>query len=448
MVDYFPNKMVKQWGILNLNDRPELIEETLPQLKLLKTLYANGQRVGNLQGDGFVLRLVNDGQPVDQPIDFASIQEVRYSRVFGRNEIIPVVNEQYSSVDFYHPELFQVPKLEGTGFEFFHSDRVIRFTGAFLTPRSFRHNGYHYASVLKAMYGALQDLTEALDNAVKGLRSFEFLKFAIENLLEIVMENDEVEMSRINARLKKINDYLSVDYAVAYDKDREAVEVGSRNFTGVQGLIEVVRQELIGASGLSKVQLYNEHPSGMNSTGKSQLLTDAEKVKELQELKWTDNIELDCKLLLAPYGVVDGFSWEWLNTYQPTIEEEVSLRSKNADIDQKYVNMGAIAPEEVRQRFTQSQYQYELVIDDKLPDVLQEQIDFKQEQNKVMLENMKGNSKESEDTDNKQLKQDAQEQNTSTGKFKPEGKVLDFAEYSPIDVETLMKMDIEDQDDI
>ena len=403
IIDYYPDKMVKGWGFLGLDDNPELTDETKIEFNKLKKLYNQGQKTGNLLGDGYILRLVNDGRDVFEPINYDDVREIKYSRVLSPREVEPRIN--YDEHDYYNPEFFEV-STNNQPYQIYHCDRVIRFSGNYLTPDAFERNDYCYASILEPFYEPYIRMEQSIAHVANAMTSFEFILFGVEGLLEDLISGDPNALEKFQAKYKAIQQQMSSDRGIVHDLDLQKIQIAERKFTNIDNIIkEVFRQELIAASGLTKTQLYNEHPSGLNSTGKSELLNEANKVLEYQELKWRDNIDCDVRLIMAKHTISDGFYWNWKSTYQPTKEEEIEQRKTIAETDKIYSEMGAIMPEETRQRFEGTEFQEDLVLEGNL------------EPQQAQLEE----------------KQDAVE------KFKPVGNLIIESDFASIDVQQMGK---------
>ena len=434
VVDYFPEMMALGWGeVLLENDIPNE-EEVRKKLDSLKTVYCLGQKMGNLYGDGYVIRLVDDGRELSEPIDYENIRAIEYSRVYDDREMDPEI--MAFQADYYNPEYYRFVSYLTTEFQYgdyiqpgtdivsgdrssylVHSDRVLRFKGKFLPPNSFEYNRYRYASVLQDFITPLIRLESSLGHVSDAMASFEVIMFAIEDLQETIANGTADDKSNLAARFKLIEQQLSSMRGAAHDKEAEDIQIVERKFTNINTILAELRNEMIASSGLTKVQLYNEHPSGMNATGESQRRVDAQQIMNKQESKWQELIDFDLHLCMSMYGIGDGYRWEWTSTYQESDQEKLDKRKTIAETDAIYIQNGVLAPEEVRMRFTSTEYNPELVIEEKKPETLE----GKELSNEEKLPNEKEMDEEEERTD-------------AVEKFEVTGRTLPISEYEPIDI--------------
>ena len=378
VVDYYPDRMVKGWGELGLADQNniELIDKTKPHFDGLKTNYNIGQKVAYLYGDAFFVRYVDDGRDLDEPINWDDVRSIEYSRVFDPTEIKPhpYTNGGYiDGYDYYNPEYYEtyITHSQGTELQqYIHSDRILRFSGDFLPPHEFELNHYLHASILEIFIEPYAMHHQALRHVGEALASFEFVNFQIEDWFDTIAHGSDEQIAKIKKRLVEAHRQLSSKKGVTTDKDSEAVQIVQRRFNNISELLnDVFKKEKVAASRMDLTSLYGEHPNGMQSTGESQLRTDAEKILELQELKWRSNINFDTRLKMAELGVKDGYYWTWKSTYQPTKAEELANRLAIAQRDKLYVEMGSMNGDEPRQRFTGNEYKEELALTEKKKEI-------------------------------------------------------------------------------
>ena len=117
---------------------------------------------------------------------------------------------------------------------------------------------------------------------------------------------------------------------------------------------------------MSLVDLFNQHPSGMNATGKSQLMKDASTTLQYQQNKWGGNIHDDLNLLYYYFKFDGERNWEWVSTYQSTPEDEAKIRKLNSETDRNYQQMETLSSEEIRQGRFSGGYNQEITVQDKM----------------------------------------------------------------------------------
>lgn len=345
--DFLPRMMARGWGKINLPTNIELENKLNKELSLLRHKYREGQRLANLYGGAVIIRIVEDGRGYSAPIN-KQITNLRYSRVFTPWEIYPRLD---GSEDIYSPEYYEMcASIEGQKTVFnIHSDRIIRFSGADTDYESMRFNrGYEDSLLVPFLDPCLRYLT-AVSYVGASVSSFEFVIHKLQNLFT-ELENEESQL-HLAERLRVAHNSLSALRGMVVDKEEEDVAVVSRNYAGVTEIIATLRDEMIAASGLTKPQFIQEHPSGLAATGQSERLAEADNIRALQEEKWGPLIEEDCQLVLKKHKYyLNNWKWEWANLFQLSPLEEAELHQMEANSDAIRISSGVLTPEEIKKR--------------------------------------------------------------------------------------------------
>ena len=422
IVDFYPEAMGQAWGQVVVEKNPDVVEKTKNHFATLKNLYIQGQKVANLYGDSYVVRMVDDGLDISEPMDISKVTQVTYSRVFDYREIQPKIDMfegSYYDPEHYHFYPSQAYKNHASLDSIIHKSRVIRFKGDFLPPQLFENNNYCYASVLEGVFLPLMRLDDGFAHVAEAVTSFEVILFALEGLLETLGSGSEEDRTNIKKRYKQIQQQISSMRGVVYDKDEEGITIAERKFTNIDQVLEQLRTELVAASGLTKVQLYNEHPTGLQATGESQRRVEAQKVEQKQISSWEPLINTDVEIKMIIEGGMDGYTWEWGSIYQESPVEKIERKDKLSTIDERYVRMTTFHPEEVRQRFTGTEYQEELVLEEKMTPQPDQTVPTVKEENTRIDQ---GNSPEDKypNTD---------------------GEIFPLSAYAPIELENLQQLE-------
>ena len=214
-----------------------------------------------------------------------------------------------------------------------HKDRVLRFRGAPTDYETMRLNRGFEDSLLTPFITSVLRYLNAINYVGATVTSFEFIVHKLQNLFS-ELENEESQI-HLKERLKIAHQTLSSLRGLVVDKEEEEVEIVSRNYSGVKEIIELLLNEVIAASGLTKPQFIQEHPSGLSATGESERMAQADNIRALQEEKWGEQIEWDCQLQLWGLGYYgEDWGWEWANSFQLTSLEEAEVTLKMAQAQQ------------------------------------------------------------------------------------------------------------------
>ena len=345
--DYLPNTMIRGWGSLNMEESGNLIESKVNKRltgALIRKLYCRGQQLANLYGGAVVIRYVQDDKKLHEPIDkyfYRKNQnvQIQYSRIYNPWEVYPYSQNTWEDIE--HPEFYQVSTGDTENTTYIHKDRILRFRGAPTDFETMRANrGFEDSLLIPFLSPALKYLT-AINHVGASVTSFEFIVHKLENLFS-ELENEESQR-HLEERLAVAHKTISSLRGLVLDKNEEEVDVIARNYAGVTDIIKVLLDEMIAASGLTKPEFIQEHPSGLGSTGESERLAQADKIKNTQIEKWGENIEWDAQLHLWALGYYgENWKWEWGNLFQQTPLEQADITLKMAQAQQILNNVSLV----------------------------------------------------------------------------------------------------------
>lgn len=364
VVDYLPMMMTRGWGGIVLGTGSQLdLESANKSLSLLKRKYKFAQQCANLYGGSAIIRIVNDGLNPIEPIRLDSPKTVEYSRILDKWEIQATPDAILK--DWLDPEYYQITTSDRI--EKIHKSRVIRFDGAFSGKESVILNGGWHDSVLISFFTPMLRYFNALGYVSEAVRDFEIFIHYIDGLFDRLAGSSPAERldaeSKITERLRLNQQQRSSLRGMVGDLTNEKFDFVGRNFGGVAEILDRIKDEMLAASGLTRPQFLQEHPSGLAATGESERRAEADLIRAYQEDKWGDNIRFDCELV---FGTSIGWDWQWANLYQSTPSEESEIRKDLAQTDKTYIELGVLTQEEVRtSRFLRANYSVETVLQSK-----------------------------------------------------------------------------------
>ena len=343
MCEYYPQLMSNTWGKVELAEANQpLLDKLQPYLNRLKQLFREGQILANIYGGATIVKYIDDGNDFDQPINYNKIKSIDYSRVFDRWDVFPLTLQL--SENIYEPDYYQY----FTGYQdsklttgYVHKDRIIRFRGKYLPPELMKNNDYWELSVLHDFLEPYLRYYTATSRTLEAVRSAELFIVGIENLAE----RDEIAKTE----QKEVQTQMAQNKGIVKDKDTIDIEIISRKFQGIKDLLELAKNEMVASSGLTFPQMYQEFPSGLNATGKSELMAEALSLNNKQETQWGGLIRNELELLMAFFKSDNQYEWTWNNAYFNTPLEEAELKLKIAQSDKIYSEIQAISAEEIRE---------------------------------------------------------------------------------------------------
>ena len=370
VVEYKPIMMSRAWGEIKCEKDSGLIDKAKIYCDRLKRKYREGQIVANLYGGATIVRLVEDGNLMSEPINWERVKRIDYSRVYDKWELQPYLpDDEFNS---YEPMLYQF--VGGTtrdgfkGTEYIHKDRIIRFRGKYLPPESFAENEHWECSVLDDFLEPYYRYTSGISYVGEALKNFEVMTFMVQGLFDIIAENDATGSQDYKKRMALLQQQVSSMRGITLDKDTEDVKFIERKFSNIDQVLDQLRQEMIASSGLTKPQFYQEHPSGLAATGESERLAEANDLLACQEEKWGEIIRQDIQLIVNALGGKGLlWDWEWKTIYATTPNEDIDTRLKLAQMDKINIESGVYSAEEVRQsRFGGANYNKEITLSNKV----------------------------------------------------------------------------------
>jgi len=325
--DYLPQAMARGWGQIMIPSNERLQRDLQKQMKSLRRSYSSAQKLANLFGGATIIRFVDDKREFSEPIG-DRFKEIQYSRVFNPWEVYPLIESGYENLE--DPEFYTFSSFSEENITVkVHRDRVIRFRGASTDYETMKKNRGFEDSLLVPFIEPCLRYTSALIYVGASVKNFEFMVHKMENLF-LQIESSEGQTA-IAKRLQALYNAVSSIRGALIDKNEEDVAIVSRRFSGVSDIIEMLLNEMISASGLTRPQFLQEHPTGLAATGESERIAEADNIRAMQEEKWGENIEEDCKLFLKASGYArDDWNWEWTNLFQQNPLEEAETLLKLA----------------------------------------------------------------------------------------------------------------------
>lgn len=394
--DLRPYQMGNAWGKFTLDyGDVNAVSKVNKFLDGLRRKYQQAQMLANKDGMSTIIRLIDDGQvDFSQPVDIDNIKSIRFSRPFDRWEIYP--DPQSYLINPYNPEFYlaalnhedqslvahnspisSIPDIykDFQSLYRIHRDRVIRFRGDFISASALQRNQGCESSILPGFLSPLMRYCEAMGYVGESVRSFELVVFLIDDLLAGMQTR--LGQDNLSKRFLLNNSSMSSIRSLYADKKTEDVKLVSRTYGGVSDILQQLRLEMRGASGLDEIELFQEHPKGMAATGQSERLEKAMRIMQLCDYEWTDNligtptdgIKGDIDYYLASdespiKGTNIDWDFIWNSAIALTPLEESELRERYAAIDKINIESGVYTPKIARDRYTSTEFSTDILIDE------------------------------------------------------------------------------------
>jgi phage-related protein (TIGR01555 family) len=322
-------------------------------------------KLSRLYGGALLLLDIDDGQADDQPVRVDRIRRIRGMYPMDRWRVYPIMVDQVM-LDLSRPAMYGVSYSVATqnmaqdrpggagNQEVFrvHPSRVLRLDGDYL-PWFLRQQNYGWGvSCLQRMVDSFKYYETGVAASASILDSFDLFVHKFKGLGALVAAGREGDL---RTRLSANQMARSVYQGMVIDSDGEEVSFVSRSVGGVSDVLDRLRSEIQGATGIPHTILWGDSPSGMGATGRSEERDFAKTCHQYQEAHLRRPIhKLLTYFMAAKEGPTngkapDGWAFEFNDLYQPYPDEVAELRSKVAGTDVQYINAGVLSAEEVAQ---------------------------------------------------------------------------------------------------
>ena len=136
------------------------------------------------------------------------------------------------------------------------------------------------------------------------------------------------------------------------DKEREQLIQTNVPLSGLHELQAQAQEHMCSVSRMPAIVLTGISPSGLNATSEGEIRVFYDWIAAQQEAFWREPITTILNVVqLSLFGEIDhDIGFNFVPLYQMTPKELSEIRESDARTSDTYVNMGAVSPEEVRDR--------------------------------------------------------------------------------------------------
>jgi phage-related protein (TIGR01555 family) len=222
-------------------------------------------------------------------------------------------------------------------------------------------------SVYTRLWRVLRDFNVAWGGVGNLLVDFSQTVMKLKNLAQLLSETGGA--GELKSRLQGMDQGRSILRAIVIDAE-ESVERHTTNVSGLAELLESYMARVSSAAGgIPITKLFGVAPSGLNSSGDSDIAQWDDRVKSIQDKKVIPYLTTVTQLIVNSGklpGVKGLESWkiEAHPLRQPTEDEIATTRNKQAQTDQIYIMNGVVSPDDVaNSRFGGDMWSMDTVID-------------------------------------------------------------------------------------
>ena len=390
-VDAIPNEIMRHTPTITLggedpDEDQEKINDFNEFVKYTKLPDALSEvmKLQRLYGGAGLVMLVDDGKAPEEEVNIEGIRSIKGFIPLSRHELIP---SDVTITDWRRPDHYRIStsqRMTPEQKEYYtdvkiHASRIARFDGLNLAwPQRSQNSGWGL-SVLQLIWEAYKRYQTALAGMEELGKQASVFVHKIPGLFQRIASGNEADLKK---RLEANALSRSVYGGVVIDTEEE-VDWLNNGLGGLAGSNEPFLQDLTAATGWPMTYLFGISPGGLGKEGRYEERVWASIVEE-----WLMNYCLDpisqifTLVMAAQDGPFEGKvpeSWnvEFPSVFTETEEEKVEVRSKQAQIDQQYINLGVLAPTEVRaSRFDGPKYSIETELDEDITEQMTVQADM------------------------------------------------------------------------
>jgi phage-related protein (TIGR01555 family) len=408
----------------NTNTQVEALEEAEKSMAI-KRKFNMALRWARLYGGSVLVMGTRDAlKPEDlkKPLDPTRIRkdDLKYIHVLDRWRVAPSGQLTGDILDpnFGLPEWYIITADAGAptaGAVQIHHSRLLRFDGQELPYFAWTQNGWWHDSELQHVYDSLMNYDTVSRSLASMLFEANIDVISTEGLTELLSTKDgEGKLARrfqLGQLMKSFNRTLVLDSSETYEKKQN-------QFASLDKLWEQFMIDVSGASEIAMTRLFGISPSGLNSTGDSDLENYYGMVEAKRENQLRPQLDkFDQVFVRSVLGTIPAdYDYEFNKLWQIDDKTRSDIEYQDAQRDQIYLTTGVVNEGLVASQLKMKGTYATMTADDvELAEELGEQLD---EHNETMRDNMQASS----DPENNPQGNEDDEEEKDGGKQNPKEK--------------------------
>jgi phage-related protein (TIGR01555 family) len=361
IVELLPSEALREWLTFDDEKLGKPVQAELDRLQVQDRLLHSWVDARLYGGAGL---FINDGTPVEQlarPLRAENLDRIISLTKLNRWELwtwATDIHRDISHPSFGLPSHYHLfPRMAfGQVSIRVHASRIIRFDGKRLPRLLFIRNNFWGDSVLTALFERLGDYKMSGAAIAAILTDVRLLVLKMKGLTQAVAAGQEVNVQR---KLELMNAAKSIIGALAIDADDD-VDYHSSTLQGVADLVDKVGRFLQAETDIPHTILFNESPSGLGATGRSEERQWYDHVAAQQRNYLKPRFDQIMKLIFAqkrgPFGGAEPENWKYTFNplWQMNDKERAEVEKLEAETDDLRINSGIRTPETIQKaRFPQ-----------------------------------------------------------------------------------------------
>jgi len=329
---------------------PEQIQQLQSSITRLGVWDAllNTIKWGRLYG-GAIAYIDIEGQDPSTPINYDAIGKGQFKglKVFDRWQLQPSVNEWVTEgIDEGLPKYYDVIQDPNTGATTglkIHHSRAIRFIGIQLPIYQAITENMWGESIVERLYDRLIAFDTATAGASNLINKAHLRTVQINGLREVLAAGGQAEENLLkmfhHMRLLQTNEGITLLDST------DTFQAHSYTFAGLSDMVLQFGQQISGSLGIPLVRLFGQSPTGMNSTGESDLRIYYDNINAQQESRLREGMTKILKVLnrsILGIATPDTFDFGFNTLWQTSDNEKADIALKMTDTIIKAFDAGII----------------------------------------------------------------------------------------------------------
>lgn len=311
-----------------------------------------------LFGGGAVLLMLDDGGELSEPVNERQLRRIECMKAYDAQDVNPLAYCEDPADERYGlPNVYTVINYNGASFNV-DASRLLIFDGGIVSNRMRRERNGWGGSIMEQVQDSLERYNTSHD----------FATLAIERLSQSVTKFDgladmlstEFGEKQVEKRLQLIDMARGMMNTIALDKEDE-YDLKNVTLAGIKDVLDEFEIALCAAADIPATVLFGRSPQGQNSTGESDFENYYNMIERIQQRKIKPQIYrllhlMDCCSEYA-LNLPQDFTIDFAKLWNPSAKEqaetkqiEADARAKEAAAAAQYVSLGALDPQEVRQK--------------------------------------------------------------------------------------------------
>jgi len=344
VVDIIPDDMTREWRYFSGDIEPETIGALVEEEERLGLAEAfnEAHKWARLYGTSFIVINVDDGQPVDQPLNINRVKKggLKHIKVVDRHRIDradlqPIENPldpNYGMPSYY--------RFVNTNVKIHHS-RMIRFDAVKLPFDEFKRNNYMSDSVLDRLYEALINFNTIAAGSASMVYETNVDVMKIKGLMNYIQSPEGTALIQkrftLASMLKSFNNMLLLDADEEYDKKQNS-------FASLPDLLYAHALFLAGGSDVPATRMLGSSASGLNATGEGDMKNYYDVIRSKQSKDYKPKLDFFDILMAKNLGIPDDadLDYRFNSLFQMTPKEQADTDFIIAQRDGIYLDKGVV----------------------------------------------------------------------------------------------------------